>query len=39
MANTLEQLKKFTTVVADTGDIKCGFKGLTACMGGYNIWI
>lgn len=23
MASTLEQLKKYTTVVADTGDIKC----------------
>ena len=23
MASSLEQLKKYTTVVADTGDIKC----------------
>ena len=28
MASTLEQLKQYTTVVADTGDIKCEFKDL-----------
>lgn len=32
MANALEQLKQYTTVVADTGDIKCKLYTLDWCV-------
>ena len=37
MANSLEQLKQYTTVVADTGDIKCKLYTLD-CFYMYNLW-